>query len=1270
MSQHSNESIHSPQLPFQVRIKPQHTYINERMEINDTPEKISFSSDQPINNSTPSPDLKPISSRDQQIYNPVPITSPSNSTPSAKLHFKNTSFFAIFLIIFNYIFTDIEKKPRSFKIGLFTIFIVVGFLVLMQSALQLSPLVFLKIAETQVGDTDIILTPTSATNDSRLQDPEFNSNPLNSIRLLDGEYLEDLCDKMSELVGCSPRWVLFGDAANDSGEKIRVFVLAFDSKKEISIGLGRNLMAPEIKGNESYLTLSTVISLNLNTKVNLKMDILNSLIYQGYVTLNDSENSNKSKEEQVADLKNILKDSLRGFFVTLGANTGQVNTTINSSVIKENSRNISNLIKDSGLPLNDSINNYPNLRNNIEQTLNLPSNILSNNSLQLNDVVALLDSVETLPNDTSININSTLEAFLDVIIDSLNLTSSFEIKSNISSPNGKWPDALGNVLAFDYHYIPNIIINSIYEALEKSPDPVLQSLLPTPAFRNTLTQTISSINLKQFTLTENLVLKDRMNIYMDQNTIDRTFIDTTNKFFKLIGKDYPATASIPLALSVQGVLIIKSFLDSVFTSAVFILILLSMLLIYSLMISNIDEKTYEFGMLRALGFKSSSLIILLLVQGLIYAIPAMAFGFLFSFVANGMVGFMLFDWAAEISDYSLHYSAIIIGFLLGILMPIFSNIIPIIRALSKTLRDSLDLYHRVINIMAVRIMKLEKLGISFSQLINSLSLIIIGITTYYFAPLAFVRSDVALFLAIMNIVLIFLILGFTIFISLFQKMFEQFLLYTCLCGSDRKLRPLIQKNMKAHDNRNSKTALMFTICIAFLIFSGTGFNLQINVIENNLRLLIGSDIGVEDASFGLDEANMRIFLESYIKKHPNNIAGYSFSSVPLDAMPGVYLPQFSPLSGFPSKDCKIMGVESNYLQTSYTKFYLPTEYDISINYPLLPDEKKDGFWGLFTQDGSDPLSLNQDPELLLSNSQIRPENISSGLTETLMLIVPEGARAGLAIDTNTPGKISFGNRTYKTKIRNMARKVPGLGFKFSSYQTVVSSLWVVVSMDQMRNLMESEWRFNDEASDKTEIEEFYNNKPKNMSYGILKQKLLIKFNRPLSWDERTELANGLRNYFLSDFTFLFDTQNLVEASEGAFFFINLFYLIVAFISIVLSFFLILVSFMSNVKENSWEFGVLRAIGLNKYQMTRMYMYEAGVLTASSGILGTIVGIVVAVTLIMQFLLFTELPFEFLFPTNIFCITFFLGLGTALGGSYYAVLEVREKTIANITKGLL
>ena len=1270
MSSHFNQS---PRLPFQVNDRPYTAGVNDQLQIFESPEKVSntsFSSDNPLAN-TPalgviSPDkiVKP-----DKAYTSVPTVPPNKISKTIIKEFYGSSLIGMFLIIITYISTDIQKKPRAFKIGLFSIFIVVGFLVLMQSALQLSPLVFLKISENQIGDADLILFPIPLDNDSRIQDSSFNSNPLNSIRLLDGPYLEGLCDKMPELMGCSPRWILFGDAYNDNNEKLRVFVLAFDYEKEKSIGLGRNLIAPAISGNESYLTESTVKSLNLYDKVTLKMDVIGALISQGYLsTSNATVSGNQSNDEQIDEFKNTIRETLRNYLGVTGVNTSQ-STTLNTSIIKENANKINDLIKNSNIPMDRSVSNYPGITKLVVQYLNLPSNFFDNFDYNLNNITSLLDSANNLPDNTTFESNSTVEALINAVIASLNLTSDFQIKANITSPNGKWTEALGNVLAFDYRFIPQIIVNSISEGLRVSTDPIINSLVPTPAVQNFIRNTIDSIDIRTLTVTENFVIRNRMNVYTDQTTINNYFIDITNKYFKLIGKDYPATSTIPLAYAVEGVLLIKSFLDNIFTSAVFILILLSMLLIYSLMLSNIDEKTYEFGMLRALGFKSSSLIVLLLFQGLIYAIPAMAFGFLFSFLVNGFVSFLLFDFAAEITSYSLHYTAIIIGFLLGILMPLISNILPIIRALSKTLRDSLDLYHRVVNIMAVRVMKLEKLGISFSQFINSFTLIIIGITTYYFAPLAFVRQDITLFLAIMNIVLIFLILGFTIFINLLQSPFEKLLLFLFIWGSDRKLKPLIHKNMKAHNKRNAKTALMFTICIAFLIFSGTGFNLQTNVIENSLKVQIGSDLSVEDETVGIDEYKLRGFIQSYIQQNPNNIDEYTFISAPFENMPGVDKPLFSPLSKYPTKNCRIIGIESNYLKTAYTKFYLPTEYDSSISYPELADGTKDGVYGLFTLKGTAPLSLNADPYSILSNTLIREVNLSTGLNETLLVIIPEGARSGLAIDTQTPGVMNFDDsRDYAVRVRNIARKVPGFGFAFSSYQTVLASkVTALMSMEQMSKLMYSEFKY---SNDSAAIPVFFEKNPKNMTYDILKQKLLIKFKRALDPVERNELSNGLRNYFISDLTILFDTQSFIDTSEQAFYFINLFYVIVAIIAMILAFFLILVSFMSNVKENSWEFGVLRAIGINKYQMTRMYMYEAGVLTMAAGILGTIVGIVVAVTLIMQLLLFTELPFEFLFPTNIFCITFFLGFGTALGGSYYAVKEIRDKTIADITKGLL
>lgn len=89
------------------------------------------------------------------------------------------------------------------------------------------------------------------------------------------------------------------------------------------------------------------------------------------------------------------------------------------------------------------------------------------------------------------------------------------------------------------------------------------------------------------------------------------------------------------------------------------------------------------------------------------------------------------------------------------------------------------------------------------------------------------------------------------------------------------------------------------------------------------------------------------------------------------------------------------------------------------------------------------------------------------------------------------------------------------------------------------------------------------------------------FARPTTLNERIDFANGMRNYFRDEFTLLFDVITLVDDATTTFGYLNIFYIVVAIIAMTLSFFLLLVSFVSNVRENAWEFGVLRAVGLNK-----------------------------------------------------------------------------------------
>ena len=76
------------------------------------------------------------------------------------------------------------------------------------------------------------------------------------------------------------------------------------------------------------------------------------------------------------------------------------------------------------------------------------------------------------------------------------------------------------------------------------------------------------------------------------------------------------------------------------------------------------------------------------------------------------------------------------------------------------------------------------------------------------------------------------------------------------------------------------------------------------------------------------------------------------------------------------------------------------------------------------------------------------------------------------------------------------------------------------------------------------------------------------------------MLNGIRNFIDNDLIQIFDTKDVVGSTTTALDLLTLFFNIVAVIAVVLCFFVLWLSFTANVNENAWEFGVLRALGLN------------------------------------------------------------------------------------------
>ena len=143
-------------------------------------------------------------------------------------------------------------------------------------------------------------------------------------------------------------------------------------------------------------------------------------------------------------------------------------------------------------------------------------------------------------------------------------------------------------------------------------------------------------------------------------------------------------------------------------------------------------------------------------------------------------------------------------------------------------------------------------------------LIFVGFGCYYLVPYALFKGKLTLMFMLLNLVLILVIIGMTFICVLLFEYLEQLMLWisinTC-CRCDKRLKYVISKNMEAHRPRNSKTSLMFTLSIAFLIYSASSFTLISSLVVKTSEQIIGSDIFAHAYDY-FNEVPMSEFLDS------------------------------------------------------------------------------------------------------------------------------------------------------------------------------------------------------------------------------------------------------------------------------------------------------------------------------------------------------------------------------------------------------------------------
>ena len=134
------------------------------------------------------------------------------------------------------------------------------------------------------------------------------------------------------------------------------------------------------------------------------------------------------------------------------------------------------------------------------------------------------------------------------------------------------------------------------------------------------------------------------------------------------------------------------FLGLIFDIIMLLFIVLSVLLVYSLLMIQVESKSFEFGVMRMVGLSKSGVVSVILLQSFMFVLPSVVFAFALSFPSLMAIYHKLFDPDMGVDTTPVPTtSAVIQASIVGIVIPAVSAILPIQSALSKDLNDALDL---------------------------------------------------------------------------------------------------------------------------------------------------------------------------------------------------------------------------------------------------------------------------------------------------------------------------------------------------------------------------------------------------------------------------------------------------------------------------------------------------------------------------------------------------------------------------------------------------
>lgn len=676
---------------------------------------------------------------------------------------------------------------------------------------------------------------------------------------------------------------------------------------------------------------------------------------------------------------------------------------------------------------------------------------------------------------------------------------------------------------------------------------------------------------------------------------------------------------MPLLDELQATQFVSLGLGVILNVVILVLLFLSMLLIYSLLMINVDTRTFEMAVFRMLGQRRSGVVWLLLFQAMAYAVPAWVLGLVAAQIGGWALAIFFGDYTKIEVPELLTPTAIGVATLLGVLSPVLSSLLPIRAALSRSLTSSLDVRRQAAPAVRITIERSESGAISVPLLCAGVLLGGFGFGIYYVMPLSLLSFNLALLLNLFVLLLVGMLLGMVLLSLNVSYMLERAVLLVFFFWDADAVTEVAVKNMGAHRPRNRKTAVLYSLSLAFIVFISTAYNTQIDSFVTQVEQEFASDLrltAVErdaDTPFTLNGAAS--YIDYALNRHPA-VKSFTYATHSLEqASRWITNVRFGPVGYFELDTVGLYGVPPLYFAATDRRYF-----------KLATASDADALYGnqLYTVDG--------DRSVLIGSRFIEDHGIAVGEPESFQMVVNSTERLA------------------RLKVLDFASIVPG--FKLSPFR--VGDQDALVSLPTYMRLLRTA------LPDSLEFQSLEDIPLRRLHVYLRANVTELELDelRSIMQVAAARAGGGVRFEEASDKLKPVATVDTIMA-----YFFN----ITTVVAMAVAFFSLISSMYANVREQTKEIGVLRAMGMTKPRLYRVYMYEAFTLVFSSSIMGMIIGSFVSYTMVIQQSLFTQRPLEFHFDGFLLLGVFLSSILGAIVASLGPVRNVLGRSVVSVMR---